>query len=94
MIAPKSFFQEKSPITIASIIIAHNICPENINNVLYTTGIFGITILDAYTTITPMIPPRKIYSGILLISIIDGAANVVIISAIKTMKPEIMEINE
>ena len=30
----------------------------------------------------------------LFISIIEGAANVVIISAIKTMKPEIMEINE
>ena len=30
----------------------------------------------------------------LFISIIEGVANVVIISAIKTMKPEIMEINE
>ena len=30
----------------------------------------------------------------LFISIIEGTANVVIISAIKTMKPEIMEINE
>lgn len=29
---------------ISNIIIAHIICPENINNVLYTTGIFGITI--------------------------------------------------